>query len=380
MGDGQLKVALVGCGQIADAHLQEARKLPDASVVAVCDQHIDLARQAAARFDVPGVFDDFGRLLRDVRPDVVHVTTPPHTHRALALEALRGGAHVYVEKPFTVDAGEAEDVIRAATGAGRLVCVGHDQLFDPVWAELRALVRGGALGRVVHVESVQGYDLGGPFGRVLSGEPGHWVHRLPGGLFQNVVSHPLYKITDLLPDAAPQVWAAWFRGGGSDFPTELRAVLRGAEVTAGLLFSSAARPVQRVVRVYGTRQCVEVDFDGRVLRHGRAATLPGPFAKIQVPFRHLREAARSWGRNVWKFVRCDLHYFAGLNNLLARFYRAIREGGEPPIPYGEIVRVTAIMDEIFASCRRNAAGVGVAGGAATGREVAATAVGLAGRV
>ena len=90
-----LRIALVGCGQIADAHLQEMRHVALAEPVAVCDRQIDLARQAAARFEVPRVFDDLGRMLAEARPDVLHVTTPPHTHLAIALQALGRGVHVY---------------------------------------------------------------------------------------------------------------------------------------------------------------------------------------------------------------------------------------------------------------------------------------------
>jgi predicted dehydrogenase len=96
------RVALVGCGQIADAHLQEVRKIAGAQLVAVCDRHRDLARQAAARFGVPGVYDDLDALLREARPDVLHVTTPPQTHAAVAKQALAAGVHMYVKKPFDI--------------------------------------------------------------------------------------------------------------------------------------------------------------------------------------------------------------------------------------------------------------------------------------
>src|SRR5207249_11756320 len=154
----KLLVAVVGCGQIADAHLQEIRKIPSARVVAVCDRYPDLARQAAERFGVPGIYSDVARMLAESKPDVVHITTPPQSHAALACQALAAGAHVYVEKPFTVDAAEAAGVFKAARANGRLVCVGHDHLFDPCWEELRRRHASGALGKVVHVDSILGYD------------------------------------------------------------------------------------------------------------------------------------------------------------------------------------------------------------------------------
>jgi predicted dehydrogenase len=258
---------------------------------------------------------------------------------------------VYVEKPFAVDLEETEEILKAAENSGRLVCVGHDQLFDPVWLELRQLLHGGVLGKVVHVDSVQGYDLKGPFGRVAACEPDHWVRRLPGGLFQNTMSHALYKITDLLPDPCPDVWAAWFGSSPWGGPSELRVMLRGKQTTGHLLFTSAARPVQRVARIYGTRGGVAVDFDsGRVSRFA-SSTLPGPFAKIGIPVQECRDAARSVLRNLTRLLHADLHYFAGMYGLFFAFYRAIAENGPPPIAYDEIRRVTGLMDRIFEMCR-----------------------------
>ena len=322
--------------------------------MAVCDQYLDLAKQAAARFGVPGVFTDLGKMLAEVRPDVLHVATPPHTHRPLALQALAAGVHVYVEKPFTVDVTEAEDVLAAAVAAKRLVCVGHDQLYDPAWQECRDLYQRGELGEVVHVDAVLGYDLAGPYGRVTASDPDHWVHRLPGKFFHNTIAHALYKITDFLRDEEPRIFATWFGAlPGTDCPTELRVFLQGADVTANLLSSSAIEPSQRVTRVYGTRRVVEVDLDGRLLRQARAPTLRGPLVKLELPWRQKREAARSLRRNLWHFLRSRLHYFTGMHRLFTEFYQAIRTHGEPPIPYAEIRRLTAIMDEIFRSCRAN---------------------------
>jgi predicted dehydrogenase len=346
-----LKIALVGCGQIADAHLQEIRKIEHAEIVGVCDRHAPLARQAAARFGVPAAFADLSQMLEGTRPDVLHVTTPPQTHCKIALAAFDVGAHVYVEKPFSIDPAEADEMLAAAKRAGRQVCVGHDQLFDPIWLECRRICDSGEIGRLVHVESIQGYDLSGPFGQVLSAEPDHWVHRLPGGLFQNTISHALYKITDFLPDDHPAIMAAWRDTHDIGFPTDLSAVIWGKTVTANLTFNSHARPLQRVVRVYGTGQMIEVDFDGQVIRRTRVARLPGAFAKLEVPFKQWRESAKALRKAVRRFARSEIHYFAGMRELFSRFYAAVRGGGQPPVPATEIRRVTALMHRMFDVCR-----------------------------
>ena len=257
-----------------------------------------------------------------------------------------------MEKPFTVDLAEAEEIMAEADTAGLIVCVGHDQRYDPAWEECRALYQQGALGEIVHVDSVQGYDLTGIFGRLVSSDPEHWVHRLPGGVFQNTISHALYKITEFLPDEQPQINGFWFpspESGG--LPSELRVMLCGERVTASLISSFAARPVQRVVRVYGTKASVEVDFDARLVRHYPALCWPGAFAKIEGPYRQVREAHRHLRRAIKRFLKSELQYFSGMRNLFDQFYRAILADGPPPIEHREICRVTEIMDRIFAACR-----------------------------
>jgi predicted dehydrogenase len=350
MKEKTLRVAIVGCGQIADAHLQELRYVPTAEVVAVCDQYPELADQAARRFSVPESFSDLDELLDRARPDVVHLTTPPHTHAALACRLLEAGVHVYVEKPFTVDLAETDRVLQAAESSGKLVTVGHDHLFDPVWQRLERHVAAGDLGEIVHIDSVMGYNLDGPFGKLMFSDARHWLHRLPGGLFHNNISHALYKITPFLLDEHPKIFATTDGTSARTPSTELRVLIQGAEATANVLFSSRARPVARTAKLYGTKATVEIDMEARTLRWHRGGRLPGALAKVDLPWQHVREAMRNLRQNTWDFLRFRQQYFAGMRELFRRFYASILAGQQPPIAYGQIRRVTAWMDDIFEQC------------------------------
>jgi predicted dehydrogenase len=347
----RLNVAIAGCGQFADAHLQQIQKIPRATLVAVCDRYRDLAAQAAARFGVPQLFESLEEMLAQAKPDVVHITTPANTHFAVASECLRAGCHVYVEKPFTETAQEAEELVRLAARGGLKVCVGHDQLFDPSWLALRRAVDEGAIGPVRHVESVLGYPISGQFGTQVSADAGHWVRRLPGGLFHNTISHPLYRITEYLADEEPEITAGWACRPPFDFPTELQVFLRGKDVSGSLTFASTIAP-QRISRVYGPKGGLEVDLDGRVVRFVGPSTARGAFGKLATPWRQWKEAGRNVRRNVNAFIRSDIHYFAGLQGLAESFYASIADGTESPVASREVVRVTRIMDRIFAAARR----------------------------
>jgi len=346
----RLRVALLGCGQIADAHLSQLRRIRTVDVVSVCDVHADLAWQAAARFQISRHDVSLEKMLEETRPDVVHVTTPAQSHAPLAIQLLEAGCHVYVEKPFTLDAEEARQVLDVAQQCDRLVCVGHDQLFDPCWLTARQWVQRGLLGEVRHIESILGYPIDGKFGSLVRSDPNHSVRRLPGGLFQNTISHPLYRITDLLADQQPEILGGWSRRAGFDFPTELSLSFQGTR-QSGSLTVSTYMPPQRLTRIYGTRGMVDIDFDTQTLRWNRLTQLPGAFGKLEAPWQHVRNAGWNLMNNLRRFARSEIHYFAGMKTLLEQFYAAIQGQAPHPIPHHDTYRVTRLMDRIFEHCR-----------------------------
>lgn len=121
MGSRSFKVGIVGAGYVAAHHLRALRDLPFVERVGITDLDDARARQLAATFGVAGVYGSLSQMA-EARPDVIHVLTPPASHRAIALEALSMGCHVLVEKPMAENAEECEEMIaraRKPTGCSR---------------------------------------------------------------------------------------------------------------------------------------------------------------------------------------------------------------------------------------------------------------------
>ena len=353
-----MKVAVVGCGQIADAHIQEVRRIPGAVVEAVCDSNPHMAEQAAERFEVPQRYTDADRMLTDVRPEVVHITTPPESHLAIGRLAISHGAHAYIEKPFTATVAEAEELVAAATRAGVLVCAGHSNAFDPAYLRLRALCDEGVLGDVVHVDAAMGYSLTGPFGSAMMSDPAHWVHRLPGGLTHNNIPHPVSLLLPFLPGERPRVVARGQRlrperyGDVRDrFMDELRVMLFSGSSSASLVFSCRTRPIQLYAAVSGTRAQAIASIDGRTVQIVRGASMPGPFAKVQWTHQAYRQSRGEFYGSVKRLLRADLHFFGGMHELIRRLYLAIEGKGEMPVPMAEALRTTRVIEDIVSQCR-----------------------------
>ena len=347
-----MKVALVGCGKTADMHISGIRTLNFARIVAVCDIEPVMAEQLAARNGVVNCYSDFDELLAVEKPDVVHITTPPQSHFSLGMKALDAGCHLVVEKPLALNSCEATQLIAHAERHSKKLTIAYTYYFDPQVRMLRRLHRDEVMGEVVHLESFLGYNLNGNFGRPILADRDHWVHKLPGKLFQNLLDHLLNKITEFLPDEKPLVQAYSWQGADRlhqlecDLPDELRVILVGEKQSAYATFSSHSRPVQHFLTFYGTKNTARLDFENSTITLARDSVLPGVLGRLAFPFAQGWQHIREGGRNVLRFTRSEYHFFEGFNCLLEKFYNSIVHDLPVPIPYHEILRVSVLMDQI----------------------------------
>jgi predicted dehydrogenase len=347
-----LKIGIVGCGKIADGHIEEIQKLNCARVVAVCDLEPILAEQLALRYSVLHWYSDFDRMLSEHRLDVIHIATPPHSHLALAQKSAEAGCNVFLEKPLALNATDGRRLINCFEKNNRKMTINYWYKFETPSLALMEFVAKGKLGEPVHIESYCGYDLAGGFGQALLADDRHWIHQLPGKLFQNVLDHAINKITPFLPDEGLDIVARAYRRRpfGNDntdgFLDELRVMILGGRVSAYATFCSHARPVGHFVRVYGTKNTVHVDYAFRTMSVEGKQTVPSALGRLLPPFSSSWQALRQATNNVREFAGSKFHYFAGLNRLLLLFYQSILHDTPVPIPYSEILRVSEILDEI----------------------------------
>jgi predicted dehydrogenase len=351
-----LRVGLVGCGKIADAHVEQIARMPAlARVVAVCDREPLMAQQLGMRYGIDATCGDLDEMLGRHELDVVHVATPPATHLPLAMMALAAGCHVYVEKPLAPTLEDCVRLVRAARAANKKLTVGHTYLFDPPALAMRELIALGVLGEPVHVESVYGYDLDGPFGKAVLADPNHWVHQLPGKLMQNVLDHVFNKLVEFVDSDHPACVAMGKRlraqryGDERDtLHDELRVTLNGDRVTAFASVSSHARPAQHRCRVYGTNNTLDVDYLARTVTVETKAPLPSAIGRMLPPFMNAGRLVREGGKNMLRFARSDFHFFAGLYTLLERFYTSILQDSPAPISDRDMLWVSEIVSKVIA--------------------------------
>lgn len=352
-----LRIGIVGCGKIADGHVEQIRAIGRGEVVAVCDREALMAEQLAARMRIPARYTELSRMLAEQRLDVVHIATPPAAHVSIACEALAAGCHVFVEKPFAPTTLEALAIFDCARENGRRVGVNYLYNFESPGLELEKLLAEGSLGEIVHLDTSYGYNLGGDYGLAVMADPRHWVHGLPGKLFHNVLDHVLAKVvTHLGDDSSVQVESFRRRAAsGNDIvdamPDELRFLIRSGKVTVSGMVSAHARPVTHALKVFGTKDSVELDYATRTLVRSAQQTQPSAIGRLFPAWTQARRYAGNGWRNLGRFRRHEFHYFEGMRVLLNRYYDAIEGRGPDPVPAADILRTSRLIESIVAASK-----------------------------
>lgn len=128
----KVKFGLLGCGLISQyAHLYALKKASTVELTAVCDVAEDVARQIATRFNVLTWFSDLDQFLDEADIEAVLIATPDHFHVSNAIECLRQGKHVLVEKPLALEMEECQKLARVVEETGLKLQVGNNKRFDP---------------------------------------------------------------------------------------------------------------------------------------------------------------------------------------------------------------------------------------------------------
>lgn len=161
------RVALIGSGWYGKSDLFRLIQVADVEVVAVCDVDKNILNAAAKLISerqksrkMPRLYTDYRKLLAEHELDIVVIGSPDHWHALQAIEAVKAGANVYVQKPISVDVMEGEAMIAAARKYKKVVQVGTQRKSTPHLIDAKKnIVDAGLLGKISHVEMCCYYHM-----------------------------------------------------------------------------------------------------------------------------------------------------------------------------------------------------------------------------
>ena len=145
-----LRCAVIGVGAIGSDHLNSLSQCRRAVTAAIADTHPARAGEAARRFGVSRIYQDYRDLLAQPDIDAVTIAVPNCLHATIAIDALRAGKHVMLEKPMALNAREAARIIETAEKVRRVLMVGMNFRFNPQTQLARLAIQQGHLGDIYH--------------------------------------------------------------------------------------------------------------------------------------------------------------------------------------------------------------------------------------
>jgi predicted dehydrogenase len=201
-----LRVAVIGLGQIAlKAHLPGYEKAAGCRLTALYSSREDAAKKVAVQYGIPTIFKDWKKLLASPEVDAVSICSPNATHGPIALEALKRGKHVLVEKPMAISTEEAKRMMKAARAAKKILMPHHNMRFDPAVRTARQLLLKGAIGKVFAFAC----SLAHP-GPQIWNPNSKWffnVKAVGGGALMDLGAHMFDSLEFLLGDRASEIHA-----------------------------------------------------------------------------------------------------------------------------------------------------------------------------
>lgn len=142
----QLKVAVIGCGNVSKVHFPAAASSPAAELIAVCDIKPERAEAKGKEYGVPA-YTNYEEVL-DLQPDIIHVCTPHNTHAEITIAAAERGINVLTEKPMAVTLHDADRMIKAAQDNNIKLGVIFQNRYNASSIAVRNAVRSGELGKI----------------------------------------------------------------------------------------------------------------------------------------------------------------------------------------------------------------------------------------
>ena len=161
------RVGLIGTGWYGKSDLFRLIQVAPVEVISLCDPDRNMLNEAAKLVSerqqsgkTPKLYNDYRKMLDEHQLDIVLIGSPDHWHALQAIDAIKAGAHVYVQKPISVDVLEGEAMVAAARKYNKVVQVGTQRKSTPHLIEAKKkIVDAGLLGKISHVEMCCYYHM-----------------------------------------------------------------------------------------------------------------------------------------------------------------------------------------------------------------------------
>lgn len=294
----KIKIAAIGTGRMGSVHVANlVNKVPEASLSAICDIRLDVAKAVAEQWGIDRVVQDYHELLADPEIEAVLIATSTDTHAAIIKDCAAAGKQIFSEKPLALDLKSIDEALDAVAKAEVKLQVGFNRRFDKSFQRVRQIVHSGELGRTC-ILKITNRDPELPSMEFL---------RVSGGLFLDMTIHDFdmarFQVGEVIEVyATGSVLIDEELNSFGDLDTAV-ITLKFADGTVGSIDNSRQS-------VYGYDQRLEVFcLNGTAMAenetdHTVAKGNPEGFHTARIPNFFMQRYAPCYVEEVQQFIRC----------------------------------------------------------------------------
>lgn len=241
-----IRAAVIGVGSMGKNHARVYNELEDVALVAVSDPDSEAGEKVASRYK-SDYYGDHHDMLANEKLDLVSVAVPTKLHHAVAVDVVKQGLHLLLEKPIADTVARAEDILKRSADKGIKLMVGHVERFNPAVVELKRRLDAGELGKIFQIH-----------GRRL----GPFPHRVRDvGVVIDLATHDLDVMCYLTESEVVRVYAETEQKIHTHHEDSLSGLLRFANGVVGVLDVNWLTPTKvRELYVTGERGMFVVDY------------------------------------------------------------------------------------------------------------------------
>ncbi|RKL66961.1 oxidoreductase [Salipaludibacillus neizhouensis] len=149
----KIKMGVIGAGNIGNVHLSIFSEVAEVEIIAITDVYLPLAKARAEAYGIPKVYHNTDDLINDEEMDAVIVAVPNNYHASLAIQALKAGKHVLLEKPMAINETDAKDILLTQQETGKIVMIPHQMRWESIPMQVKEQVISGELGEIYHAKA-----------------------------------------------------------------------------------------------------------------------------------------------------------------------------------------------------------------------------------
>jgi len=341
-----INVGIVGCGLAANIHFGAWRKIPYAKVVAICDTNKKAAGRAARDRGIPQSFNSVSKMSDSKEITLWDICTPIQTHKYLAIQAMKDGFDVLIEKPLAITSSDAKEIVECQKATDKRAGVIHNWLFEPPVLKARTIVGRGDIGEIISANIDVLHNKDEP----MTANKDHWSHKLPGGRFSEMLIHPIYLLRCFLGAVEVENVKVSKVGG---YPwlehDELVATFR-AEKKLARIYSSFNAPRYSVfIDLFGLEGIITLDIVNasinvlpRVMPSDRP---PKRLSKATDSLRQAIQISTSTFNNAIKVL--SRQWLDGHTMCIRLFAEALINEKEPPVTVQEGYETVKVLEDAY---------------------------------